>query len=576
VRYFVSDFAVTVIFSVVFAGGRARAQQPAVIAETPTSQAANGSAAAAPLLTPDRLSLILVNDEAVDRLRSNQLNGEVGPAPSLLIRSASTLTPSAATVDHPVVVSPIVPQFLFVSNSALPFSQNNGALWAGKGSSTRTLAGMRLESMRFRLIVAPEIVSVSNRDWVLRYPVYRAPAIPAERSGGGYVFPFYVASEWSIDQPMRFGDRPIRRMDAGQSTLMLMTKSFELGVSNENEWWGPGVRNAIVLSNNAPGFPHLFARTGRPIETRLGALEMRWLVGGLTESRYFDTDSTNNVRSIASFALALQTGWDPNLSVGLARSVYSTATGWGKVPFRLFDIFARTSRTARVASQDPAAGGVRKDHLYSLFARWVLPSAGAEIYGEWARTAAPQSIRAALIEPNDTQGYTLGMQWRKGSSLGGSFRVQAEVTSLEQSATFRDRPTNSWYMSRRVIQGYTNRGEVIGAAIGPGASSQWVAIDYVRREWRAGVFAGRIRWNEDVHSTAKLPVYVGYCSHDVSIYPGARAATSTRLGSIAADVSLQNRLNAFFQNDGGCPNIGQRLDIRNTTLSITVSPFTRW
>jgi UDP-N-acetylglucosamine 2-epimerase len=31
------------------------------------------------------------------------------------------------------------------------------------------------------------------------------------------------------------------------------------------------------------------------------------------------------------------------------------------------------------------------------------------------------------------------------------------------------------YTSPRVIHGYTNRGEVIGASIGPGASSQWLA-----------------------------------------------------------------------------------------------------
>jgi hypothetical protein len=102
-----------------------------------------------------------------------------------------------------------------------------------------------------------------------------------------------------------------------------------------------------------------------------------------------------------------------------------------------------------------------------------------------------------------------------------------------------------------------------------------VAADYIRPSWRVGFFAGRIRWNEDVHNATVFPVYVFYCNHDVSIYPGARAASSSRFGQLSVDYSLQNRQNAFFQNDGGCPNVGNRLDIRNNTLTITFSPFSR-
>lgn len=519
-------------------------------------------------------SLVLVTSETVDRFRFDQLVKGVAGGQSLLLRSPSSLTPPVASDSRRARLSPIAPQLLFVSSTALPFSQNYGALWAGKGLSSRTLVGFKIETSRARLIFAPELISSENSDWILRYPVYRRPSIPPDRSGGGYVFPFYVASQWSIDQPMRFGDRPIRKFDLGQSTAMFSTNRLQFGFSNENEWWGPGIRNAIVLSNNAPGFPHLFVRTAHPISTRFGAVEARWLVGGLTESQYFDTVSTNNVRSLASIATTLQTAWDPNLSVGFARSVYSTATGWGQIPWRWFDVLARTAHTGNATPQDAATNPVRKDQLFSLFARWVFPADGVELYTEWARTQLQVSLRDLLTRPNNTQAYTLGLQWRGDSWFGGVVRLQTEVTQMEQSATFRDVPQESWYMSTRVIQGYTNRGEIIGASIGPGASSQWLAIDYLKPSWRFGTYVGRIRWNEDVHSTANFPVYVGYCSHDVSLYPGVRAgAKAWRFGTLTADVSFQNRMNAFFQNDGGCPNVGQRLDIRNRTLSITFSPF---
>jgi hypothetical protein len=542
--------------SITLGAGTAYAQQPSPAADSvrPRSNATRPADS-----VTRRPSLVLVTSESIDRLRSAQLLNGVAPGQSLLLRSASSLTPSLADSTPGWRVAPIAPQFLAVINSALPFSQNYGSLWAGKGLSTRTLVGLKLESSRFRLILAPEIILSANSDWILRHDFFVEP-LPPDRSP--FDFPFY-AGAFTIDQPMRFGDKGIRRIDLGQTTLMWLPGRFAFGFSNENEWWGPGIRNAIVLSNNAPGFPHLFLRTARPIETRFGGLELRWLVGGLTESAYFDTVTTNNTRSLASIAGALRTRWDPNLSFGFARSVYATATGWGQVPWRWFDVFAQTRRTESTS--------VQKDQLFSLFSRWVFPSNGVEVYGEWGRLELQPVLRDFLIAPNHTQGYTLGLQWRGASRRDGSFRLQGEITQLEQSATFRDRPGPSWYTSTRVIQGYTNRGEMLGASIGPGAQSQFLAGDYLKSNWRLGAFAGRIRWNEDVHSNYGFPAYAAYCNHDVSVYGGIRGAKKGSLGSLTADLTLQNRLNAFFQNAGGCP-LDRRLDIHNTTIAISFTP----
>lgn len=504
-------------------------------------------------------ALVLVTSESVDRLRTNQLVTGVADGESLLLRSASSLTPTTVLPTGGWRASPISPQFLAVINSAIPFSQNYGSLWAGTGLSTRTLVGLKLESARARIILAPEIILSANSDWVLRHDFFVLP-LPPDRSP--YDFPFYVGA-FTIDQPMRFGNKPIHRLDLGETTAMLSSNRFAFGFSNENEWWGPGIRNAIVLSNNAPGFPHLFVRTARPLKTRLGDVEMRWLVGGLTESAYFDTVTTNNTRSLASIAGTLQTQWDPNLSFGFARSVYSTATGWSQIPWRWFDVFKRTGGT-RFAS-------VRKDQLFSLFGRWVFPSDGVELYTEWARLELEPSLRDFLVAPNHTQGYTLGLQWRGPSWRDGNFRLQGEITQLEQSATFRDMAGPSWYTSTRVIQGYTNRGEMLGASIGPGASSQFLAMDYLKSGWRLGTFAGRIRWNEDVHSNYGFPAYASLCSYDVSLYGGLRGAKRGTIGTLTADLTIQNRLNAFFQNAGGCP-LDRRLDIHNGTLSVSFSP----
>ena len=521
-----------------------------------------------------RFSLPLVTSDEIDRLRSDQLFRGVRSGESLLLRSASSLAPAMPLGDRTWRLDFIEPQLLSVRNSGLPFSANNSAMWAGRGISTRALLGFRLDLPYARVIFAPQIVNSQNQYWLRRHPGFFEPVTPLAYIGRGYTFPYYFYT-FPIDHPVSFGDNEIRKFDLGESTAMISARGFEVGVSNENQWWGPGIRNAMLLSNNAPGFPHIFVRTGKPIRTPLGGVNIRWLVGALEESRYFDTLATNDVRSLAAIGATLQSRWDPNLTVGVARSVYATADGWDDVPFRFTDVLKPVTKKNdqlldQVWQEPPLPGG--RDQLFTLFARWVFPRSGAEVYGEWGRTKLPPSIGAFLRAPNHTQGYTIGMQWR-GNGVGpGDIRFQGEITQLEQSATFRDGPVGSWYTSSRVVQGYTHQGHVIGASIGPGASSQFLAADYLARTWQAGVYAGRIRTNEDVHSTYGFPSYVSYCNHDVSVFPGARGAWFSRFGILSADLLLQNRMNVLFQNRGGCPNTGDRLDLRNSSFTLRFSP----
>lgn len=519
--------------------------------------------------------LVLVGGIAADDMRLEQLKTGTG-LDGYLIRSASSLNqPLSGRRWWKVAL--IAPEYYSANNSDIPFSINDGPVWAGAGTSTRKLVGFRLEAGPLRIIAAPEFLDFDNRFFQLRDTVrFYAPPIIPERQGGGFVFPWYVAP-YSIDLPMRLGSKPIYRKDAGQSTAMLTVRGASVGVSNESQWWGPGIRNALILSNNAAGFPHLFVRTARPWRNRFGSIEARLLVGGLTESKWFDTTQTNNLRSISAFAVTFRPAIQRNLVLGAARSVYATnKDGWDRIPGRLFDAFAATGRPNNRPLADSSLTPGGRDQLYSLFGRWVFPNDGFETYLEWARYEFPLSLRDLLVAPNHTQGYTLGLQWTRATPWRDSrVRLQGEVTTVEQSATFRDRPVGSFYTSRRVIQGYTQRGEPLAAAIGPGASSQWLAADYLESHWSFGVFAGRIRWNEDIHSTYNFPDYQGYCIHDISLFPGARASAGGRFGYISAEVTYGNRLNAFFQEQSGCIVRNSTLDIRNRTITVTIGTFTR-
>jgi Capsule assembly protein Wzi len=510
----------------------------------------------------------LTSPYQLERERLRSLVGEQSDVP-IMLRSVSALVTRIAPPEQRFGV--FMPEIQIINNGTLPWSMNNGDLWAGRGTGVLVTGGFFSRLGPVQIVLVPEMVSEENKYFQLEIPGTGRPALPPDRSA--FTLSWYVNGPYSIDMPTRFGDKPIKRASLGQSSILVGISKLQLGFGNENEWWGPGIGNALILSNNAPGFPHYFLRTAKPVATRIGDFDFRWLVGGLSESNYFDTTSTNNLRSIAAFAATLRTGWDPNLTFGLARSVYATVTGWGQIPGRWFDILVNTHRPNNRPFDDASLYPGGRDQVYSLFARWVLPESGFEAYGEWGRTEFPTSLRDLLIAPNHTQAYTLGFQWRRPGLTSTDFwRLQGENTSVEQSATFRDRPLGIWYTSRVVIQGYTNRGQPLGAAVGPGSSGQNLALDYMRQDWSLGLKAGRIRYNEDIRSQSTY-LRGNWCRHDIYLYYGARAAAQARFGFAALDLTLGNRLNPWFQSFSGCPGGEGMIDIRNRTLSITFLPF---
>jgi hypothetical protein len=381
---------------------------------------------------------------------------------------------------------------------------------------------------------------------------------------------------YSIDLPLRFGNWGFWHLDPGQSTLAAELGPVTVGASTEDEWWGPGIRNAIVLSNNAPGIPRAFVRTTHPVRTRVGTFAARWFLGGLAESPYFDASRLGNRRSITGLATTWVPAGAPSLTLGFARTVYAPLTRWGDIVGHVFDI-VRDRGGWRVAPGDSVARPPR-DQLFSFFGRWVLPADGFAVHAEWARTEPPSSVRDFLIAPNRSQGYTLGLEWARSlRAERDALRVQAELTYLEQSPAGRNFPQTTFYTSAAAPQGYTQRGQVIGAAIGPGASSQWLAVDYFAPTWRVGLFGGRIRWEDDAlylfPSTAIAENK--WCSHDVSLFGGVSSDGTGRWGRMGVTLTYAERLNMFFHHLTTCdahPDQQWILDARNATIEIRFSP----
>jgi hypothetical protein len=334
-----------------------------------------------------------IGGNADELLRYRQLSDTTGTE-NILLRSTSRMTAPRPEAHREGVVF-LLPELRTLVNSALPFSVNDGALRASRGINVTVSAGADVRLGALRVVLAPEFIAEQNDAYqTIPYP---QNALTARNP---WANPFHPPPE-SIDLPQRFGDASHRRVGFGQSSISLDLGSMTAGLASENRWWGPGIRNAIVLSNNASGFPHLFLRPRTPLATSAGVFDFDVLAGQVRESEYFDDDESNDTRTLTGLALTWRPSGPPGLQLGAAR--------------------------LRVD------GSGAHDQMSSLFGRWVFPRAGFETYAEWARFQDPRSLRDFLELPNHSQGYTMGLQWRRALQRARALRLQAELSYLEPS-----------------------------------------------------------------------------------------------------------------------------------------------
>ena len=423
-------------------------------------------------------------------------------------------------------------------------------------------AERNLRGVTVRAVVAPTLLASQN----LPFPFF-PPTVPGRSR---FSSPYHSQGQ-SLDIPVRFGDHKITRFDAGRTNIRITTDRVVAGLTAENEIWGPGIRNALVMSANAPGIPRFYIGNRAAWQTRFGDVYAKGVAGVLTESLFFDDDSRNDFRSLSGLLLQLRTRFDTSLTIGLARTVYApTGHAFEGAFSHALDVVTHWEYIAR--ANDTLPNGQFKqqsDQLLSVFARWVFPAAGFEVYGEWARMDLPRTATELLVAGHYSSGYTMGFQWAQPRRTHDYLRLQAEVSYLEQSQVFNDRPVLDFYVGRIGQQGYTQRGQVIGAAIGPGGSSQWLALDYIRPRGQGGVFLGRIRWENDAMYREPAP---NFFKHDVSVLGGVRAGLRTRYTDFETAATLAYRYNYLFQYGGANPGLFRTVDMHNLTLSLAATP----
>ncbi|MGK9117692.1 capsule assembly Wzi family protein [Olivibacter jilunii] len=451
--------------------------------------------------------------QLLGKLDSN-ISFSIRPLHNLALRQSNVYTPDSNNIktSHRVLATTLpglkmelLPiSWLQQTNTKYPSGYNDGGMIPARGYQTQVSVGIWAQYGGLEIQVKPEYTYASNKD----YPGFNSDQL--------FHWQGWYMTHNNIDMPERFGEGAYRKLNLGQSYIRYNYKALSLGLSTENLWWGPGMYNSLLMSNTAPGFPHLTLNTNRPIKTGIGSFEGQLVGGQLRSSGYTPTPLGNPAhfdylyqekppgwRYFSGFVMTYQPKWLPGLFIGHARSYIVYRHDMGNSLSSFLPFFGPGSWT------DPNYANVNlnseqrknRDGYKSYFFRWALPSGQAEFYGEYGRTDPAWDARDLKVELEHSRAYTLGL--RKLFILPGIHQDQLqfnfELTQLASSRTNTIRSSPQWYVSGIVRDGYTHRGQILGAGAGPGSSTQTFNFSWLRGIKQLGLTFQRYEHNSDFY-----------------------------------------------------------------------------
>ncbi len=324
-------------------------------------------------------------------------------------------------------------------NSHHPYGWNDGAMIPAKGFQTLISAGVYAEYGPVSLQLMPELVFATNIGFETfdkdHYDVIAAR-----------YYDFYN----NIDLPARFGTSAYGNLFWGQSSLRLNLKGFSAGFSSENLWWGPGRRNSLLMSNNAPGFLHATINTLKPIQSPIGSFEGQLIGGRLLgsghgvlepEREYFENPlyvpKPKGSRYISGYVLTWQPKWLDGLFLGLTKSSQMYRSDMHKFG----DLLPFHSSSKEVTAD---RGLSIRDIRNSYFMRWLWVEEQAEFYFEFGRNNNNSDSRELLLTPDRSRAYILGLRkiFPFNQSKGENFIVNVEVAQMQETFIEDVRNTN--------------------------------------------------------------------------------------------------------------------------------------
>lgn len=349
------------------------------------------------------------------------------------------------------------PEWFNSYNTAAPYGQNDGALWQGKGYNTSLTAGVRLEAYGFEVTVKPQVAFSQNLGFEIMPGVY------------GSEYSYFWAG--NIDLVQRYGDSSFWTFDWGDTELRWSWNTFTIGFGFQSPWLGPAWLNPMLGSNNSGTYPKFDIGLRRTKVTLpwlgwyIGDIEGRIWCGKLSESDYFDNDSSNDYRQLTGFSIAYSPAFLPELTFSINKI---SIARWDEKSIKYLNPFYDTNAV--------------EDQKCSFAVDLLFPAVGFEFYGE---LGLDDYNSRGFANPFHTAIFTIGakkeISFFQKFSYFKKFNIRPEIifewNNFEMSQDFQLQWHYMGYYSHGLIkQGYTQNGQIIGAGSGYFGNSQYLAL----------------------------------------------------------------------------------------------------
>jgi hypothetical protein len=497
------------------------------------------------------------------RARNEQLLSNGNPLISHTLRPLAldlidtTQTKSSKIHSKKVTVEALPITLIQQYNTFAPYGWNDGSMIPAKGYQTLLTAGLFAQYGILSVQLKPEYVFAANPDFEI---------FPLTESSSARIN--YVNYLNRSDLPSPYGNQSYSKLNWGQSNISVAINKFSIGLSTENLWWGPGNRNSLLMSNTASGFLHFTFNTRQPIETFLGSFEGQIICGKLEGSNIsspksqfiidgidYEIPKSNDWRYTNGLSINYHPKWVPGLFVGLNRTIQVYRGDMGNNFSDYMPIFAPFQKK-NTTGEDTK----NRDQLASLFFRWVMKESKFEFYGESGWNDHSSTLWDLMESPEHSRAYLFGFNklFMLNKTKNKYLKVNFETTHLEQSADRIVRPAGAWYLHYQVTHGYTHKGEVLGAGIGPGSNLQTLDFSVWEKDKVWGIQVERYAHNMDFYYDA----YTHYNHKWVDLSLNTYAYRKFGDLGVQAKLNLSEMRNYQWQSDNNKLNVQFQLSLQ--------------
>lgn len=255
------------------------------------------------------------------------------------------------------------------------------------------------------------------------------------------------------DRTLRNKTPMIRNFD-----VSLNIKSLKLGFSNKNQWWGPGIHNSLIMTNNSLGFYNYYITNSDNIQ-----------IGSVLKINFkyiFSTEIKNSYDNNFYLTAAKITGTYSKLKFGISKSILSG--GYQELPWSINNaaLVILSSRNNKYW-----------DYFYDFFVQYNGIESGIKLFAEIAVPKRSFSNYSPKTYYDHSIASNIG--FRKYGAFDMKYlMIGAEYTNLIQGAYYNMMPTANWYSNN--LYNYSSfNGKRWGAHSGSDSDDFLVIVGYL-------------------------------------------------------------------------------------------------